>query len=573
MSNFVEVKRKARVGERIKIVAASCTFGDYANGDVMTVVSGYYLSGVITDKQAEGWPRGIAVFDKEYVVLEEVAETTVEPTGITLIADEALGGILREYTEVKRKAAVGEMVRVFGHRHSAKANGIFRVESIIDENDGYGEVVRYTVDGDPDYGAHYDNGKAYVTLEPTDVYVIDGAKYTLSERKANVGERVIVTNKRRDCFELGAVYEVEALNRSWGYDAYSVGEDYVLRREDSRVIVPVATAASSAPTPDIAQQLEGLTDAVAKITLQLKVAREDIVLIEEGVRGELAELKRAIAVKPDVIAGDIRERFAPKPTPLSRETIVERAKADIEAVKEPWTGYDKSPQYIVKAKICDVEFNVNRSERTVVAIMRWRYNNSVVTRGIAKCAPDDCFNAHIGRAISLRRALGLEVPSEYYSAPQPTEAHVGDIVEFTELVGLTHSFRVESVESDRLRGHVYGISGFLYLDAAERSGAPATGPKVIDDSRELTEEDVRAPSVPSAPNPWVTSYVTIVDAGATKGGRGDYIIVGKRYWVAEVNEGSAFPYRLIRPGYGIKGGVWCARDAFTYGEETGVSAA
>src|SRR5699024_6527622 len=75
------------------------------------------------------------------------------------------------------------------------------------------------------------------------------------------------------------------------------------------------------------------------------------------------------------------------------------------------------------------EFVVNKEKRTVVALLRGWGSGTIVKRGIAKCAPKDCFNVHIGKAIALRRALGLEVPDEYLNAPQPTEVREGDIVE------------------------------------------------------------------------------------------------------------------------------------------------
>ncbi|MDT2232918.1 hypothetical protein [Paenibacillus larvae] len=75
-----------------------------------------------------------------------------------------------------------------------------------------------------------------------------------------------------------------------------------------------------------------------------------------------------------------------------------------------------------------VEFIINRKKRTVVCMLRDLGRNRVCSRGIAKCAPGDVFNSHIGRAIALRRALGLKVPAEYLSVPNPTEFKVGDIV-------------------------------------------------------------------------------------------------------------------------------------------------
>lgn len=112
-----------------------------------------------------------------------------------------------------------------------------------------------------------------------------------------------------------------------------------------------------------------------------------------------------------------------------RDEIVERAKQDVIELRN-----GKDSLYTVPAGkgtlnyFCYADFVVNREKRTVVALLRGRHTRKVRARGIAKCHPDDCFNVHIGKAIALRRALGLEVPDEYLNVPQPTEVKRGDIV-------------------------------------------------------------------------------------------------------------------------------------------------
>ncbi|MGG3628159.1 hypothetical protein ABES28_07925, partial [Bacillus licheniformis] len=100
-----------------------------------------------------------------------------------------------------------------------------------------------------------------------------------------------------------------------------------------------------------------------------------------------------------------------------RDEIVERAKADVSGLLKRDIGHDH-------------EFIVNTEKRTVVVLRKLRGCTNIVRRGIAKAAPDDCFNVHIGEAIALHRALGLEVPDEYLNAPQPTEVRVGDVVAY-----------------------------------------------------------------------------------------------------------------------------------------------
>lgn len=115
-----------------------------------------------------------------------------------------------------------------------------------------------------------------------------------------------------------------------------------------------------------------------------------------------------------------------------RDAIVERAKADVNSLR----GTGTRPElYYVDDEVpsntpwvCREEFIVNRKKRTVVVLMRGEYTGIVRAKGIAKCAPNDCFNVHIGKAIALRRALGLGVPGDYLNTPQPTEVRVGDVV-------------------------------------------------------------------------------------------------------------------------------------------------
>ncbi|KUP31121.1 hypothetical protein AU387_15800 [Bacillus halotolerans] len=111
-----------------------------------------------------------------------------------------------------------------------------------------------------------------------------------------------------------------------------------------------------------------------------------------------------------------------------RDEIVEIARADVEKL----TNYGDGVRYetdMWSFAMCDVEFVINRDKRTVVTLLRGVRTGFVYAKGIAKAAPSDCFNVHIGKAIALRRALGLAVPDEYLNAPQPTEVRVGDVVE------------------------------------------------------------------------------------------------------------------------------------------------
>ncbi|WP_332276256.1 hypothetical protein [Bacillus subtilis] len=147
-----------------------------------------------------------------------------------------------------------------------------------------------------------------------------------------------------------------------------------------------------------------------------------------------------------------------------RDEIVEQAKADAEELV-----MDNTSEW------CGIDFIVNRNKRTVVALIKGEYTSEVFARGIAKAAPDDCFNVHIGKAVALRRALGLAVPDEYLNAPQPTEVRVGDIVQYsrawTALVIADNGWPPLS-------------GGWIQLKDARKNGL-----KIIDDSREEVAND------------------------------------------------------------------------------------
>ena len=165
-----------------------------------------------------------------------------------------------------------------------------------------------------------------------------------------------------------------------------------------------------------------------------------------------------------------------------RDEIVEQAKADLENLKQR-TFYGEL-RYSYRNIVCNVEFVINKVKRTVVALLKSVGRGVVRSKGIAKAAPDDCFNVHIGKAIALHRALGLEVPDEYLNAPQPTEVRVGDVVGSFEINEVADYYgKIVDVNEDKV---FYEDGGFDYLPTVTE-GIDEAGEesflKIIDDSR------------------------------------------------------------------------------------------
>ena len=150
-----------------------------------------------------------------------------------------------------------------------------------------------------------------------------------------------------------------------------------------------------------------------------------------------------------------------------RDEIVEQAKADVERLKENnrrWRAFN-------------ISLKINRNGRSVEAVAK-KPNSRTAFYGIAKAVPSDCFNVHIGKAIALRRALGLKVPDEYLNVPQPTEVRVGDVIEVTLDSGEIEKKPVVSLKAGSLNAHLPGRI-IQY---------PSHYAKIINDSREEVGE-------------------------------------------------------------------------------------
>ncbi|MEC1941315.1 hypothetical protein, partial [Bacillus velezensis] len=162
---------------------------------------------------------------------------------------------------------------------------------------------------------------------------------------------------------------------------------------------------------------------------------------------------------------------APKSAQTRRDEIVEQAKVDVEKLSNYGAGVRYETDVFTKAT-CNVEFVANRGKRTVVALVKGVRTRKVYAKGIAKAAPDDCFNVHIGKAIALKRALGSAVPDEYLNAPQPTEVRVGDFI--SDDSGVNTALVIEDDSWPPFSG-----GAAIYLKDARKYGY-----RIIDDSRE-----------------------------------------------------------------------------------------
>ncbi|WP_449600326.1 hypothetical protein [Paenibacillus sp. Marseille-Q9583] len=411
-----------------------------------------------------------------------------EPAPISLLPDESLGGLMREYREVKRKACVGELVKV-----TDKING---------NQFPLGEVVRMTSDIRAEYLDKHDwwavDDSEYVVLEASDILRIDdpdgvSRAYRMVDRKAAVGERVIIVKAddlNGDGYGNGALFTADTDDGSMCIDTT---DGVTLFHEEYAILEPLtqeSAALSTLPLADqYAENITVLTRKIAQLESRILALETDsavsVVKVASGpVDNALPTFAEMMQRKADVISVKTPQQI--------RDEIVERAKADVGDLRKfsgkkiPndfvsfWPKTELPHAYIA---MHTVEFVVNSAKRTVAVIIRCT-EDGLTTRGIAKCAPGETFNSHIGRAIALYRALGRVVPAKYLNAPQPEEVRVGDVIRYEG------NARGPLVVSER----VDSMSKETHLSTARSHYAKLA---ILDDSRE--DSGVTAASASSSP--------------------------------------------------------------------------
>src|SRR5699024_10404802 len=136
-----------------------------------------------------------------------------------------------------------------------------------------------------------------------------------------------------------------------------------------------------------------------------------------------------------------------------RKELIEQAREFVEKSKNGRGRLTNRLGYRNKyGIICDAEFIVNEEKRTVVVLLKEQMVLRTVTaKGIAKCHPDEVFNADIGKAIALARALEIDVPKGFLNAVQPDGFVTGMIVSPNEYSARKWSaFEISRIIDDEL---------------------------------------------------------------------------------------------------------------------------
>lgn len=223
---------------------------------------------------------------------------------IHVLADETLGGIKREYVEVDRKAEVGDKIVIVDRnsRSESYENGeIFTVERVWKPLEGDVESDEAKSDANGD-GLIF--RREYHVLEPTDIVHIDGGRYELTDRKAEVGEKVMYVNK--DCGESdGVVTEVTDVGSSTidvveyegpdGYYVCGISHGYY------RVLVPVEAAEDEPKPADPIDVIASLALEVAELKKAAVHSKGQTRALADIQETEAKDLRKKIAKLQDEI--------------------------------------------------------------------------------------------------------------------------------------------------------------------------------------------------------------------------------------------------------------------------------
>ncbi|WP_099566599.1 hypothetical protein [Bacillus velezensis] len=232
------------------------------------------------------------------LIRRELDKMTETNANIHVLADETLGGIKREYVEVDRKAEVGERI-------------ILRDDDEIGTFLGSNSSFVYLDLGGYRNGVACDPACCRV-LEPTDIVHIDGQRYEMVEREAEVGEKVIhlyegesngIAREVRKTDDEGV--EVDPYEDEEGvWIGFSHG--YYL------VLVPVEAAEEEPQPADPIDVIASLAQEVASLKRTVDRHRDEIDTLYKDKRTlgeELARLAAEIGKETESSAKAMAEAF------------------------------------------------------------------------------------------------------------------------------------------------------------------------------------------------------------------------------------------------------------------------
>lgn len=150
----------------------------------------------------------------------------------------------------------------------------------------------------------------------------------------------------------------------------------------------------------------------------------------------------------------VDETIEPLTPNQQRAAIIEKSKTFVKNIVGEYDTFNTTVGRYKDQCVRPI-FHVNEKKRAITVLIYGAFGKQLIFKGITKCNPSDVFNEHIGKAIALGRALGLDV-SEFEQAVQPTEFVSEQIITYTsELAGQDRggNFEISYIEDDTLWFH------------------------------------------------------------------------------------------------------------------------
>ncbi len=227
---------------------------------------------------------------------------TEEKRTIHVLKDEKLG-VEREYVAVDRNAEVGEKIVIVeksGSQDPYNEGDIFTVDALSESDDCVRSAEAISDFSHKGTIFHTE----YHVLEPTDIIHIDGERYRLEDRKAEAGEKIIVT-KSYD-MPIGHISVVKDIdvrydNGSCYLEDERGGEDYFDGESDRLLVL---TPVQDVPEPkesDVITVLANLGAEVAELKRKNEQFEKALGWNEMGpgyipeIRNGLCELKSVVS--------------------------------------------------------------------------------------------------------------------------------------------------------------------------------------------------------------------------------------------------------------------------------------
>lgn len=234
---------------------------------------------------------------------------------VHLIADESLCGVLREFVEVERSAKAGDYI-VFTHDDlDITANRPYKVEYASSED------VEFLDDANEEHVWEIPSAD-YNVLMPTDFVHIDGERYRMVDRKAKVGEKVIIVEAEWAFgkYENGSVVVAEDVDEEGIYndDVKEVkrNEEGFIAHEEYRVLEPAIQAERVEPMLTTSDLIANLAKRVVELERRLSDMNADVNEVNERID---------------------RLAYTCEQSTVSIARDVERIDTDVERLKQPAT--------------------------------------------------------------------------------------------------------------------------------------------------------------------------------------------------------------------------------------------